>query len=57
VSEYQYYGSRRSTGRSRRRIWRAARAISTRARITTTSFTNSYEWGDRKGDPAVFLER
>jgi hypothetical protein len=57
MSEYRHYGSRRSTGRSRRRIWRAARAISTRARITATSFTDSCEWGDLKGDPAVFLER
>lgn len=30
----------------------ALRALSTRARITATSFTNSYEWGNFKGDPA-----
>jgi hypothetical protein len=35
----------------------ALRAISTRARITTTSFTNSYEWGDFKGNPAELMER
>jgi hypothetical protein len=26
-------------------------------RITATSFTNSYEWGDLKGDPADFVKR
>jgi hypothetical protein len=31
--------------------------LSTRARITATSFTNSYEWGDFKGDPAKLMER
>ncbi|NJO54893.1 MAG: hypothetical protein HC829_08705, partial [Bacteroidales bacterium] len=31
--------------------------MSTRARITATSFTNSYEWGDFKGDPANLVER
>lgn len=35
----------------------ALRAISTRARIPATSFTNSYEWGDLKGDPADFMKR
>lgn len=32
------------------------RGISTRAVITPTRFTNSYEWGDFKGDPAKFME-
>jgi hypothetical protein len=31
--------------------------LSTRARITATSFANSYEWGDFKGDPAKLMER
>ncbi|KAK0359753.1 hypothetical protein LTR94_030049, partial [Friedmanniomyces endolithicus] len=35
----------------------ALRAISTRARITATSFTNSYEWGDLKGEPVDFMKR
>ena len=30
--------------------------LSSRARITATSFTNSYEWGDFKGDPARLME-
>lgn len=33
------------------------RDLSTRARITATSFTNSYEWGDFKGDPVQLMER
>jgi hypothetical protein len=32
------------------------RAISTRAAITTTSFTNHYEWGDLKANPLKLLE-
>ena len=35
----------------------ALRELSTRARITATSFTNSYEWGDFKGDSAKLVER
>jgi hypothetical protein len=33
------------------------RSISSRARITATSFTNHYEWGDLKGDPRKFMEQ
>jgi hypothetical protein len=32
-------------------------AISTRAEITSTSFTNHYEWGDLKADPLKLLEK
>ena len=57
MSEYQYYEflaiDRPLTDRDRRDL----RALSTRARITATSFTNSYEWGDFKGDPAKLIER
>src|SRR4029453_14881980 len=35
----------------------ALRSISSRARITATSFTNHYEWGDLKGDPRKFMEQ
>jgi hypothetical protein len=35
----------------------ALRSISSRAKITATSFTNHYEWGDFKGDPREFMER
>jgi hypothetical protein len=35
----------------------ALRSISTRAVITSTSFTNHYEWGDLKADPIKLLEK
>lgn len=34
----------------------ALRALSTRARIVVTSFTNHYEWGDFKGNPKSVVE-
>jgi hypothetical protein len=33
------------------------RALSTRARITSSSFVNDYQWGDLKGDPRNWMER
>jgi hypothetical protein len=57
MSEYQYYEFQaidRSLGEADRE---ALRKLSTRARITATSFTNSYEWGDFKGDPVKMMER
>ncbi|KAB1917237.1 hypothetical protein F8271_32020, partial [Micromonospora sp. ALFpr18c] len=33
------------------------RSLSTRADITATSFVNTYEWGDFKGDPRTLMER
>jgi hypothetical protein len=57
MSEYQYYEFQaidRPLGDSDRQ---ALRELSTRARITATSFTNSYQWGDFKGDPANLMER
>lgn len=57
MSEYQYYEFQaidRPLGEADRR---ALRDLSTRARITATSFTNSYEWGDFKGDPKKLMER
>jgi hypothetical protein len=56
MSEYQYYEFQaidRPLGEADRE---ALRALSTRARITATSFTNSYEWGDFKGDPVKLME-
>ena len=35
----------------------ALRILSTRARITATSFTNHYKWGDFKGDPNRLIGR
>lgn len=57
MSEYQYYDFR-AIDRPLTRIEMAAlRAISTRAAITTTSFTNHYEWGDLKANPSKLLEK
>jgi hypothetical protein len=56
MSEYQYYEFQaidRPLGEADRQ---ALRDLSTRARITATSFTNSYEWGSFKGDPAKLME-
>jgi hypothetical protein len=57
MSEYQYYEFQaidRSLSEAERE---ALRELSTRARITATSFTNHYEWGDFKGDPKKLMER
>ena len=57
MSEYQYYEFQaidRPLGDADRQ---ALRALSTRARITATSFTNEYHWGDFKGNPVRLMER
>ena len=33
------------------------RDLSTRAEITPTSFTNTYHWGDFKGNPSALMDR
>jgi hypothetical protein len=57
MSEYQYYQfqaiDRPLTAVEQQEL----RALSTRARITATSFVNSYEWGDFKGSPSRLIER
>lgn len=57
MSEYQYYEFHAIDRPLDRAAQEALRAISSRARITATSFTNHYEWGDLKGDPLEFMER
>lgn len=57
MSEYQYYEFQAIDRPLDRSAQDALRSISTRARITATSFTNHYEWGDLKGDPRKFMER
>jgi hypothetical protein len=57
ISEYQYYEFQaidRPLGAVERE---QLRAISSRARITATSFVNSYDWGGLKADPLKLLER
>ncbi|MER5642508.1 hypothetical protein ABT095_36910 [Kitasatospora sp. NPDC002227] len=57
MSEYQYYEflaiDRPLTGEEQDEL----RALSTRARITATSFTNEYQWGSFRGDPRRMVER
>jgi hypothetical protein len=57
VSEYQYYEflalDRPLTADELAEV----RALSTRAEITATSFTNEYHWGDFHGDPAELMRR
>ena len=50
MSEYQYYDFKAIDHALTKTEMAALRAISTRAVITTTSFTNHYEWGDLKAD-------
>ena len=57
MSEYQYYEFQAIDRPLDDADRKALRAISSRARITRTSFTNSYEWGDFKGDPNKLMDR
>jgi hypothetical protein len=57
VSEYQYYEflalDRPLTAAEQAEV----RRLSTRARITATSFTNEYHWGDFRGSPDELMRR
>ena len=57
MSEYQYYEfvaiDRPLSGRQLGEV----HALSTRAQITPTSFVNTDEWGNFRGDPRVLMER
>ncbi len=57
MSEYQYYEFQAVDRPLQPADQQALRALSTRARITATSFTNTYEWGDFRGDPIELMER
>ncbi len=57
MSEYQYYDFRAVDRALTKAEMAALRSISTRAVITSTSFTNHYEWGDLKADPLKLLEK
>jgi hypothetical protein len=57
MSEYQYYEFRAIDRPLERTEMDALRALSTRAEITPTSFTNTYNYGDFKGKPATLMER
>lgn len=57
MSEYQYYEFLAVDRPLSSDDQQALRAISSRARITATGFTNHYEWGDLKADPTRLLQR
>jgi hypothetical protein len=60
MSEYQYYDFR-AMDRALTALTKVEiaelRSVSMRAAITSTSFTNHYEWGDLKADPLKLLEK
>ena len=57
MSEYQYYEFQ-SIDRPLGEADRAElQALSSRARVTSTSFTNTYNYGDFRGDPRKLVER
>jgi hypothetical protein len=57
VSTYQYYEFLAIDRPLDERQQAEVRALSTRARITATSFTKEYHWGDFRGDPRTMVER
>jgi hypothetical protein len=57
MSEYQYYDFRAIDQALTKAEMAVLRSISTRAVITSTSFTNHYEWGDLKADPVKLLQK
>jgi hypothetical protein len=57
MSEYQYYEFRAVDRPLSRTEQQELREVSTRARITATSFVNHYEWGEFRGNPDRFMER
>ena len=57
MSEYQYYEFLSIDAPLDATQMAALRALSTRAEITSTSFTNVYHWGDFKGSPEKLMEQ
>ena len=57
MSEYQYYEFLAVDRPLDERQQAEVRALSARARITPTSFTNEYHWGNFRGDPRKMMER
>ncbi|WP_132980209.1 hypothetical protein [Pigmentiphaga sp. D-2] len=57
MSEYQYYEFAAIDKPLTRTEMVELRAVSTRAVITPSGFTNHYEWGDLKADPADWMRR
>lgn len=57
MSAYQYYEFLAADRPLDERAQAAVRSLSTRARITATSFVNEYHWGDFHGNPRQLVER
>jgi hypothetical protein len=57
MSEYQYYEFLAIDRPLDAKQIAQVRALSTRARISPTSFVNEYEWGDFRGNPRTLVER
>lgn len=57
MSEYQYYAFRAIDRALTAAQMKELRGLSTRARISPTSFVNEYNWGDFKGRPKELMER
>lgn len=57
MSEYQYYEFAAIDRPLTRAEMVQLRAVSKRADITASGFTNHYEWGDLKADPADWMRR
>lgn len=57
MSEYQYYEFQALERPLSSDEQKQLRALSSRARITATSFTNTYHWGNFRGDPRRMMER
>ncbi len=57
MSEYQYYEFRVVDRPLTSREMASLRAISSRARITSTSFVNTYNYGNFRGDPQALMEK
>jgi hypothetical protein len=57
MSEYQYYEFLAMDRPLTTEEMSALRGLSTRAHITTVSFTNEYQWGNFKGNPDDLMRR
>jgi hypothetical protein len=57
MSEYQHYEFLAVDRPLNERQQAEVRALSTRPRVTATSFTNEYHWGNFRGDPHKMMER
>jgi hypothetical protein len=57
MSEYQYYEFQAVDRPLTEKEMGELRSLSTRARITPTSFVNDYSWSDLKGDEDAWVEK